>query len=200
MGFQAHPTALVESESIGEGTRIWAFTHVMPGAVIGRNCNIADHCHIEGGSVVGDNVTVKNLNMVTEGVTLEDGVFVGPHVVFTNDRYARSPRGGHAGSRYADKASWLLPTVIRRGATLGGGSVILPGLVVGEYAMVAAGCVVTRDVPPHCLLKGNPGRPGGWVCFCGLPLVAAGGEARCANCGHQFEVTQSGVTPLGGPT
>ena len=98
-----HPTALAESREIGAGTRVWAFTHILPGARVGQDCNIGDHCFIESGAVVGDNVTLKNGNMVWEGVRLADGVFVGPNVFFTNDRHPRSPRLPQARQRYTDE-------------------------------------------------------------------------------------------------
>ena len=119
----------------------------MEGASIGANCNVGDHCFVESGALVGDNVTIKNGNMLWEGIVLEDGVFVGPAVIFTNDRYPRSPRLAEAADRY-DSREWLLPTLVKRGATLGAGSILLPGIVVGEFSMVAAGAVVTETFPP----------------------------------------------------
>lgn len=187
--FFVHPTALVESQAIGPGTRIWAFCHVMAGAVIGNNCNIGDHCFIETGARVGDNVTIKNGNMLWEGVTLEDGVFVGPHVFFTNDLYPRSARLPEAGQRYSGR-DWLAPTVIERGASLGAAAVILAGLTIGAFAMVGAGAVVTRDVPAHALVVGNPARRRGWVCWCGLPVQVTAGVAVCTSCGRQLLATK----------
>jgi len=109
-----HPTALVESHQIGQGTRVWAFAHIMRGVVIGANCNIGDHCFLEARVRIGDNVTIKNGNMIWEGVTIEDGVFVGPNVLFTNDRFPRSPRLPQVHKRYASRG-WLLPTQVRAG-------------------------------------------------------------------------------------
>jgi len=181
-----HPTAQVETVDVGEGTRIWAFAHVLPGAHVGKDCNIGDHCFIEGGARVGDNATVKNGNMLWEGVTLEEGVFVGPHVFFTNDLYPRSQRLPEVRNRYASKESWLVPTLVRRGASLGAGAVILAGVTVGELAMVAAGAVVTKDVPPHALVVGAPARARGWVCQCGRPLRFRHGDSTCQSCGAHF--------------
>jgi UDP-2-acetamido-3-amino-2,3-dideoxy-glucuronate N-acetyltransferase len=177
----AHPTAIVESDDVGAGTRIWAYAHVLPGASIGRDCNVGDHCFVEGGASVGDAVTLKNGTAVWEGVTLEDGVFVGPGAVFTNDLRPRSPRYEDAAARYADDG-WLQTTTVRRGATIGAGAVILPGIEVGAYAMVAAGAVVTRDVPSHALVVGSPARAAGWVCACGARLHDPG--APCPECGR----------------
>ena len=190
-----HQTALVESEDIGPGTSIWAYSHIMAGARVGRNCNIGDHCFVEGGASIGDNVTMKNGNMIWEGVTIEDDVFVGPHVFFTNDRYPRSHRGAAGGARHAAKKGWLLPTIVQRGASLGAGAVLCPGIAVGRYAMVAAGAVVTRDVPPFSLVKGNPARPSGWVCFCGHPLHFEHHQAVCADCGRQFQQDYDSICP-----
>lgn len=189
-----HPTALVEAEEIGQGTRIWAYVHVMAGAVIGANCNIGDHCFVEGGAYVGDNVTIKNGNMIWEGVTLEDGVFVGPGVCVTNDRYPRSARLPQARPRYQDR-DWLVRTRIKTGASLGAAAVILPGVTIGEYALVAAGAVVTHDVPPYTIVAGNPARPCGWVCQCGLPLHFRGDSAQCDACGRRFAQRDGAVDP-----
>lgn len=193
-GVFIHPTALVETENIGDGTRVWAYVHIMSGACIGENCNVGDHCFIEQGVIIGNQVTIKNGNMIWEGVTIEDGVFVGPHVFFTNDLYPRSQRSTHTHQRYATKDGWLVHTLVRRGASLGAGAIILGGVTVGEYALVAAGAVVTKDVPPHALVKGNPARQSGWVCQCGLPLRLEGGTAVCGECGLGFreEVSLSG--------
>lgn len=188
-----HPTALAESREIGAGTRVWAFTHILPGARVGQDCNIGDHCFIESGAVVGDNVTLKNGNMVWEGVRLADGVFVGPNVFFTNDRHPRSPRLPQARWRYAEKRNWLVPTTIERGAALGAGAVILAGVNVGEYATVGAGAVVTKPVLPHALVLGNPARQVGWVCRCGSSLQFRRGRAACAECGSRFKLTKEGV-------
>lgn len=187
-----HPAAIVESKDIGEGTRIWAYAHVMAGACVGRNCNVGDQCFIESGAVVGDNVTIKNGSLIWEGVTIEDGVFVGPNVLFTNDLYPRSARLAQAQDRYRDKKSWLLPTVVKCGASLSAGAVILPGVTIGEYSVVAAGAVVTRDVPPHALVKGSPARAGGWVCECGERLAILHGLGICAKCGRRFRGAQPG--------
>lgn len=185
-----HPTAIVETAQIGEGTRIWAYTHVMPAVSIGANCNLGEHCFIESGVTIGNNVTIKNGNMVWEGVQLDDGVFIGPNVIFTNDLYPRSPRLPQARTRYADRR-WLRPTFIGQGASLGAGAVILAGTTMGTFCMVGAGSTVTRSVPPHALVVGSPARLRGWVCQCGQPLAFSNGVATCAECTLAFTRTGS---------
>ena len=191
-----HPTALVESRQIGEDTRIWAFAHVMDGVTIGAGCNIGDHCFLESGAVVGDNVTIKNGNMLWEGVVVEDGVFVGPNVLFTNDRYPRSPRLPQAARRYRD-TGWLVPTLVKHGASIGAGAVIVAGVTIGAFATVAAGAVVTRDVPPYTLVVGTPARARGWVCQCGQPLRFEGEFSSCEHCGLDFGRSGDLILPVG---
>jgi UDP-2-acetamido-3-amino-2,3-dideoxy-glucuronate N-acetyltransferase len=189
-----HPTALVETDRIGRGTRVWAFTHVLPGVSIGRDCNIGGHCYIESGATVGDRVTVKNGNHLWSGVTLEDGVFVGPGVVFTNDRHPRSPRLGVTGSRYEHESGWLQRTRVGRGATLGAGAVLLPGLTIGEFAFVAAAALVTRDVAPHALVAGHPAERVGWVCRCGRSLEPRGDRLVCGECGLAYRADEAAIS------
>ncbi|TMK66085.1 MAG: N-acetyltransferase [Actinobacteria bacterium] len=184
-----HPTALVETDRIGRGTRIWAFAHVLPDVSIGANCNIGDHCFLESGAMVGDNVTIKNGNAVWDGVTLEDGVFVGPSVVFTNDLRPRSPRLPEARARY-ESDGWLVRTRVCRGSTLGARAIVLAGVVIGEFAFVAAGAVVTRDVEAHSLVVGSPARPRGWVCRCGESIDTGDGHLQCGACGLVYVVEE----------
>jgi acetyltransferase-like isoleucine patch superfamily enzyme/dTDP-4-dehydrorhamnose 3,5-epimerase-like enzyme len=139
---------LVESPHIGRGTRIWAFAHVLPGAVIGEDCNICDHTFIENDVVIGNRVTIKCGVQVWDGLRLEDDVFVGPNATFTNDPMPRSRQ--HLPKHPV--------TTIRRGASIGANATILPGLTIGQNAMVGAGAVVTRSVPPHAVVVGNPAR------------------------------------------
>ncbi len=142
-----HDHALVETDSIGPGTRIWAFAHVLPGAVIGADCNICDHTFVEGDVVVGDRVTLKSGVFLWDGLRVEDDVFIGPQATFTNDPFPRSRRPFHGAV-----------TTLRTGASIGAGAVILPGVTVGERAMVGAGAVVTKDVPADSVVVGNPAR------------------------------------------
>lgn len=147
--FFVHPQALCESSQVGAGTRIWAFAHVLPRAVIGRDCNVCDHVFIENDVRIGDRVTVKSGVQLWDGIELEDDVFVGPNATFTNDKYPRS-------KQYP--ASWPR-TVVCKGASIGANATILPGLRIGAGAMVGAGAVVTHDVPPGSSVAGVPARP-----------------------------------------
>lgn len=146
--FFAHPNAIVESSNIGKDTRIWAFVHILPGAVIGEDCNLCDQVFVENDVVVGDRVTIKSGVQLWDGVRLENDVFVGPNVTFSNDRFPRS-------KQYPDE---FLRTVVERGASIGANATILPGVTVGQNAMVGAGAVVTKNVPPNSIVVGNPAR------------------------------------------
>jgi UDP-2-acetamido-3-amino-2,3-dideoxy-glucuronate N-acetyltransferase len=179
-----HPLALVESDQVGEGTYVWAFAHVMPGARVGRNCNLAEHAFIETGAGVGDNVTIKNNVCLWRGVTLEDDVFVGPNATFTNDRFPRSARMLKSIRHCRHHEEWLESTVVERGASIGANATILPGIRVGRYSMVAAGALVTRDVPPFALMIGAPARRVDDVCRCGMKLPGNFLEAICRDCGE----------------
>jgi UDP-2-acetamido-3-amino-2,3-dideoxy-glucuronate N-acetyltransferase len=137
-----HASADVQSIDIGENTRIWQFVVVLPGAKIGRGCNICSHCLIENDVIIGDGVTVKS------GVRVSDNVFIGPNVTFTNDKYPKSRNTNFT----------LLSTRIESGASIGGGATLLPGVLVGANAVVGAGAVVTKDVPPGMTVVGNPAR------------------------------------------
>lgn len=194
-GAFVHPQALVETRRIGAGTRIWAFAHVMKGASIGRDCNVGDHAFIESGARVGHGVTIKNGVTIWEGVTIGDQAFLGPCVVFTNDLRPRSPRAQRATRRYASKA-WLVRTRVGVGASLGANATVVCGVRIGRYAMVGAGTVVTRDVPPHALWLGVPGAWAGWVCECGETLAFTGKAARCSSCRARYALQRGRVTRL----
>ncbi|MCB0403420.1 MAG: N-acetyltransferase [Bdellovibrionales bacterium] len=153
--FFVHEKAICESQKIGEGTRIWGFSHVLPGAVIGKGCNLGEHVFVENHVSIGNGCTIKNGVSLWDKVTLEDDVFVGPHAVFTNDMNPRAfSKKGQAG---------FLPTHVCRGATIGANATIVCGVTIGEYAFVGAGAVVTRDVAPYTLVVGNPARAIGKV-------------------------------------
>ena len=148
-----HPQALCESPHLGAGTRIWAFAHVLPGARIGADCNVCDHVFIENDVLVGDRVTIKCGVQLWDGVRLEDDVFVGPNATFTNDIFPRSKQYPQA----------FAHTEVRRGASIGANATILPGVTIGSRAMVGAGAVVTRNVPPNAVVVGNPAKIVGYV-------------------------------------
>jgi UDP-2-acetamido-3-amino-2,3-dideoxy-glucuronate N-acetyltransferase len=148
-----HKLALLESEHVGSRSRVWAFAHVMSGARVGADCNIGEGVFVEGGVTIGDRVTVKNGVAIWTGVKIEDEVFVGPNAVFTNDLYPRS-------RVYHDE---IPETLVRKGASIGANATIIAGNTLGEYSMVGAGSVVTRDVKPYQLVVGNPAKPLGWV-------------------------------------
>jgi UDP-2-acetamido-3-amino-2,3-dideoxy-glucuronate N-acetyltransferase len=144
-----HPLADVQSLAIGKGTRIWQFVVILRGAIIGVDCNICSHCFIENDVIVGDRVTVKSGVQLWDGLRVEDDVFIGPNATFTNDRHPRSRAYPQEG---------FLKTIVHRGASIGANATILPGIEIGEGAMVGAGAVVTRSVPPRAVVVGNPAR------------------------------------------
>lgn len=186
-GVFIHEAALVETDAVGEGTRVWAFAHLAPGSTVGRECNVCDHTFVEEGVVVGDRVTVKSGIYLWTGVTCEDDVFLGPNVVFTNDLF---PRSGRRPERY-------VPTLVRQGASLGANATILAGTTIGRYAMVGAGSVVTADVPDHALVVGNPARRRGWVSRIGRKLAVKGGVGVCEETGERYRIEGETCALLG---
>ena len=180
-----HPKALVDDvDAIGPETHVWAFAHIMAGARVGNHCSFGDHAFVESGAVVGDNVTVKNRVLIWEGITIEDDVFAGPGVIFTNDRFPRSPRSPGARQRYTDKSNWLQRTVVRQGCSIGAAATICPGIQLGRYSMVAAGSVVTADVEPYSLVMGSPARHVSYVCGCGRRIAGHYSQTDCTVCGE----------------
>jgi UDP-2-acetamido-3-amino-2,3-dideoxy-glucuronate N-acetyltransferase len=166
-----------EGVSVGEGTRVWAFAHLVKGARVGQDCNICDHTFIEGAVRVGNRVTIKCGVSLWNGLIVESDVFIGPHAVFTNDDRPRSRK--HPGA--------YIETLLKRGCTIGANSTILPGLTIGSWAMVGAGAVVTRDVPDYALVFGNPARIRGWICQCGENLKQAADQTLVCGCGLAYE-------------
>lgn len=180
-----HETAEVSDLAVvGEGTRIWHHAQVRERARVGRNCTVGKGVYIDFDVVVGDNVKIQNGCMLFHGSVVEDGVFLGPGVILTNDKL---PRAINPDGTLKTDADWEVGTVhVRRGASIGAGAVVLPGVTIGRFAMVGAGAVVTRDVPDHGLVVGNPARLVGFVCFCGAPLPDPAPQAAgvpCRRCG-----------------
>ncbi len=174
----AHESSYVDDgATVGAGTKIWHFCHVMPGAVIGERCVLGQNVVVMPGTRIGNNVKIQNNVSVYEGVELEDDVFCGPSCVFTNVGTPRS----HVSRRHAYQR-----TLVRRGATIGANATIVCGVTLGEYAFVGAGAVVTRDVPPHALVTGVPARRTGWMCQCGEPLPVREGRGTCEACGTAY--------------
>ncbi len=193
-GVIIHPTAIVDPQAqIGAGTRIWHWTQVREGVVIGAESIIGKGCYLDAGVQIGSRVKLQSNISVFHGVTIEDGVFVGPHVCFTNDK---APRAINPDGTLKAATDWTLsPTLIRYGASLGANATIVCGVSVGRFAMVAAGAVVTRDVPDHGLVVGNPARLIGYVCACGqrlpggpLPTGAPPEQRLCPACGRETGV------------
>lgn len=182
-----HRTAEVESGAqVGADTRIWHHCHVRGGAVIGDGCILGYGVFVDAGVIIGDNVKLQNRVSVYHGVTIEDGVFVGPHVAFTNDKHPRAVRPDGA---LASDDDWTVsPILVREGASIGAAAVVLPGVTVGRWAMVGAGAVVTRDVPDHGLVLGNPARLAGYACRCGRNLEVRGEAWACPSCGERYDL------------
>lgn len=180
-----HPTAEVSPKAqIGAGTRVWHLVQIREGAVIGENCIIGKDVYIDFDVKVGSNVKIQNGSYLYHGLTVEDGVFIGPRACFTNDVYPRSitPDGKLKGND-----DWEVgPILIKYGASIGTGAIIIPNVTVGEFALVAAGAVVTRSVPDHGLVLGVPARLVGYVCKCGKRLVKQGEEYYCPTCNWTF--------------
>jgi len=182
MNWKAHATACIDDKvSIGEGTAVWHFSHILPGTVIGKNCNIGQNVVIGPDVSIGTGCKIQNNVSVYKGVTLEDDVFCGPSMVFTN---VFNPR---AAIRRMDEAR---PTLVKRGATLGANCTIVCGVTIGRYAFVGAGAVVTKDVPDHALVYGNPAKIRGWACACGEKLDDT---LRCAACGAAYAREHGGL-------
>lgn len=171
---------------IGEGTRVWAGAHVMNGAKVGRDCNIGENCFIESGVCVGDHVTIKNNVALYSGAEIESDVFLGPSCVFTN---VINPRA------FISRKNEFKKTIVLRGATVGANVTLICGHTVGEYAMIGAGAVVSRDIPAYALAYGCPAEVRGWVCKCGEKLKFQSEHAECGTCGAAYRKVNGAVAP-----
>jgi UDP-2-acetamido-3-amino-2,3-dideoxy-glucuronate N-acetyltransferase len=182
-----HESAYVDAGAVvGKGTKIWHFCHVMGGAVIGDRCSLGQNVVVMNGTRIGTNCKIQNNVSIYEGVQLEDDVFCGPSMVFTNVVNPRS---------HVSRKSEYKRTLVRRGSSIGANATIVCGVTLGEYAFVGAGAVVTKDVQPYALMVGVPATRVGWMCQCGERLPAAG-VGTCGACGTQYEVRDGGIGPV----
>jgi UDP-2-acetamido-3-amino-2,3-dideoxy-glucuronate N-acetyltransferase len=179
--FFVHPKAQVETDSIGEGTRVWALSYILSNAIIGKNCNICSHTFIEDKVIIGDNVTVKSGVYIWNGVIVADEVFIGPNVTFTNDITPRS-------KQYPER---FIETIIEQGASIGANATIIAGNKIGKYSMVGAGSVVTKDIPNNTLWYGNPCSFKAYICNCGTKLDD---NLTCPKCKSQYELKNFQIT------
>ncbi len=189
MSYYVHPTAILDKNvSVGEGTRIWHFVHVMSGAKIGRNSILGQNVFVGKNAVIGNGVKIQNNVSVYESVELEDEVFVGPSVVFTNVKYPRA---------FIEQKHNYLKTLVRKGATIGANATIVCGIELGEYCFIGAGSVVIRDVPAYALMVGNPARQIGWVSKAGRPLsFDSNGIALCDFSGKKYRLRENKLEEL----
>jgi UDP-2-acetamido-3-amino-2,3-dideoxy-glucuronate N-acetyltransferase len=186
LSYFAHPTSIIEpGAQIGPGTKVWHWVHIGPTAEIGANCSLGQNVYV-GKARIGNNVKIQNNVSVYDAVVLEDDVFCGPSMVFTNVINPRS----HVIRKHEYKQ-----TLVKQGATIGANAVVLCGNTIGRYAMIGAGAVVTKDVPDYALVVGNPGRRIGWMCQCGIRLEVADERARCVACDSNYEVGAAGCRP-----
>lgn len=183
-----HPSSCIdESVSIGEGVKIWHFSHILKNSKIGKNCIIGQNVSIGPDVVIGNSCKIQNNVSIYKGVTLEDEVFCAPSCVFTN---VYNPRA------FIERKNEFLPTLVRRGATIGANATIVCGVTIGSYALIGAGAVVKMDVPDYALVVGVPARQIGWACKCGVTLKQKGNIARCEACGAAYKGYQGRLTVL----
>jgi len=183
--YRKHESAYVdEGALVGNGTRIWHFSHVMPGARIGSGCSIGQNVNVGGRAVLGNGVKVQNNVSIYDDVVIEDDVFCGPSMVFTN---VINPRA------FVERKHEYLKTVVRKGASIGANATIVCGVTLGEYSFVGAGSVVTKDVPAYSMVYGSPARHRGWMCRCGIKL---GEDLSCPGCGSRYALADEVLKPV----
>lgn len=174
-----------ENVTIGEGTKIWHFCHIQSGAVIGKNCSLGQNVNVSNNVIIGNHVKIQNNVSIYEGVEIEDYVFCGPSMVFTNDLTPRS--------KYPKGAGGYKKTLVKEGASIGANATIVCGHTIGKNAMIAAGAVVTQDVPDHALMAGVPAKQIGWACECGQKLNQ---QLICDQCNRKYKKDKFGLTPM----
>lgn len=186
-GYFADPTAIIDDGAIiGAGTKIWHFSHVMSGARIGQNCSLGQNVYVGGQAVIGNNVKIQNNVSVYDKVVIDDYVFCGPSMVFTNDFNPRS--------KYPKGRENFLPTHIKEGSSIGANATIVCGNTIGKSAFIGSGSVVTKDIPDYAIAYGNPARVHGWICECGTKLNFIDEKATCAKCGINYSKKNDLVT------
>ncbi len=181
VNYFVHKTADVSKKSkVGKGSKIWHNVQIREGVEIGENVIIGKNVYIDQNVKIGSNVKIQNNASLYHGLTLEDGVFIGPHVCFTNDKI---PRAINRNNELKNADEWLVGiTNVKKGASIGAGSILLPGITIGKFAMIGAGSLVTKEVPDHALVIGSPARQAGFVCYCGNMLLEKGNEYLCEIC------------------
>jgi len=187
-GFYCDPSAVIDGGvEIGKGTKIWHFSHILKGTKIGKNCVIGQNVMIGPDVIIGNNVKIQNNVSVYKGVTLEDDVFCGPSCVFTNVYNPRS---------FIRRMDKLLPTLVKKGATIGANAAIICGNTIGRYAFIGAGSVVTKNIPDYALCYGNPAGQKGWVCECGFKLDFKKNVATCSECNRRYKKKENNIEEI----
>jgi acetyltransferase-like isoleucine patch superfamily enzyme len=184
--YYIHPKAIVETKKIGEGTKIWAFSHILPGTSIGKSVNIAEHCFVENNVKIGNDVTIKCGVFIWDGIIIEDHVMLGPSATLTNDLYPRSKNVNYK----------QLNTIFKKGCSIGANATILAGVKIGEYSMVGAGAVVTKDIPDFAIVYGNPASIKDYICVCGNKMIFNKNDKYSCQCGKTYKKNDYQVEPL----